>query len=50
LDIEPPGSKFLERWNGKLRGTAKHQLHSHSPSRMSFLILRLIKSRFSPLT
>src|SRR5437016_10437740 len=50
LDSEALGGELLQGRNGELRSAAKHQLHFHSPSRMSFLILRLIRSRLRPLT
>src|SRR5205807_1423785 len=50
LDIETASGKRLQRGNSKLRRAAKNQLHSHSPNRMSFLILRLMRSRLRALT
>jgi len=49
LQIVSCGRQPFQTGHGKLRRAAEHQLHAHSPARMSFLILRVIRSRFKRL-
>src|SRR6202042_1700633 len=50
LQLISRGGQALERGHGELGRAAEDQLHSHSPARTSFLILRLIRSRLRALT
>src|SRR5262249_20741053 len=50
LDFETGCCQPLQPGHSELRCAANNQLHAHCPARTSFLILRLIRSRLSPLT
>ncbi len=43
------GDERVERGDGEFRRAEEDEFHSHSPAFCSFLILRLIRSRFSAL-